>query len=222
MKLLLSILLMMVSAPIIAQIKLKANPNDFIPRDCVLFGEKILGDLNKDGEDDCVLMIKHTDKSNFVKDESGKVLDRNRRGIIVLLKRGNKYQQVVNNFSCFSSENEEGGAYYAPELDLSIDKGKLFVNYRHGRYGYWFYTFRLNKNDFDLIGFDHYSHRGPTVLTETSINFLTKKKQVRENTNAEKGEEEEEVFKETWTKISLPAIFKLSGIKDFDSPEMSF
>jgi hypothetical protein len=198
----------------IPPVELKQDPMDYIPKGMVLF-DKISGDLNKDGIADLVLMIKGTDKSMFVQDEYRGELDRNRRGILVLFKHKDGYELVSKNRDCFSSENEEGGVYYPPELSLDIRKGKLYVEYRHGRYGYWTYTFRYQKGDFELIGYDSTSTFGPVVDKERSINFLTKRKQEKVNTNklAESGEE---VFKETWKDIKLDKMIKLSEIKDFD------
>lgn len=190
------------------------KPEDFVPKGFKLF-EKTEGDLNNDGIIDCVLMIKGTDKSKFVNDEYRGELDRNRRGLIILFKKGNQYHLALKNETCFSSENEDGGVYYAPELDVSVEKGKLFVHYAHGRYGYWTYTFQYRNSDFYLIGYDSKDHNGPTLLSSTSINYITEKKQLKENINYE-NPEADEVFKETWTKIESKKLTKLSEIKDFD------
>lgn len=125
----------------------KKNPNDFIPEGYVInkYGggisaegwDEIKGDLNKDGLEDVVLIIKGTDKNKIIQDEDRGALDRNRRGIIVLLNKGNYYELASKNYNCFSSENEDGGAYFAPELNVSIEKGNLYINYGHGRYGNW-------------------------------------------------------------------------------------
>lgn len=196
----------------------KAEKNEdftaFVPKDYILF-DKVYGDLDKDGVDDCVLIIKGTDKSKIVKDESRGELDRNRRGLIVLLNKNGHYETVVKNYDCFSSENEDGGVYYAPELSVEIEKGNLYVRYAHGRYGFWGYTFRLQKADFELIGFDASEDRGPVVNTVTSINYLTRKKIVKQNTN-ENAEGEDEVFKTTESKIDVSKLIKLSEVKDFD------
>ncbi|WP_267405383.1 MULTISPECIES: hypothetical protein [unclassified Chryseobacterium] len=199
-------------------VKTNKEPNSFIPKGFVLF-EKVNGDLNNDGLEDCILIIKGTEKSEIIQDEYRGKLDRNRRGIIVLLKTKNgDYQSVTENDKCFSSENEEGGAYYAPELMVYVEKGNLFVHYAHGRYGFWKYTFRLKGSDFQLIGYDASDNNGPVVNNETSINFLTGKKQDKVNTdpNAESGEE---VFEETWSKIQAQKPIMLSEIKDFDNLE---
>lgn len=198
----------------IPAVELKQDPLDYIPKGMVLF-DKVSGDLNKDGIADLVLMIKGTDKSNFVQDEYHGELDRNRRGILVLLKHKDGYELVSKNPDCFSSENEEGGVYFPPELSLDIRKGNLYVEYRHGRYGYWTYTFRYQNGDFELIGYDSTSSHGPVINREKSINFSTKRMQERVNIN-ESAESGEEVFKETWKDIQSDKMIKLSEIKDFD------
>jgi hypothetical protein len=206
----------LISAIAFGQPVLKQNANDFIPQGFVLSGTSI-GDLNKDGVDDKVLLVKGTDKGAFEKNDFGELVDLNRRGIIVLFKKDNQYEMVLKNLNCFSSENEDGGVYYAPELSLEIDKGNLYVHYAHGRYGYWKYTFRYRNSDFYLIGYDT-SEGGEVIDKETSINFLSKKKQVKVNTNSS-AEGGDEVFKETWTNITVAELLKLREIKDFENFE---
>ena len=191
---------------------------DFIPAGYKIFQE-IKGDLNKDGLEDCVVIIKGTKKENIITDEYRGKLDRNRRGIIVLFKVNEDYVLATKNYDCFSSENEDGGVYFAPELDVSIEKGKLYVHYGHGRYGYWTYTFRYQKADFELIGYDSSDNYGPVVNSETSINFLTKKKVTKTNTN-ENAESGDEVFEEKTEKIKVDKLIQLSEIKDFDELEI--
>ena len=216
MKLFSTFSLALISVIAFGQPVLKQNANDFIPQGFVLSGTSI-GDLNKDGVDDKVLLIKGTDKGAYEKNEFGEFVDRNRRGLVVLFKKGEQYELVLKNTNCFSSENEDGGAYYAPELSLEINKGNLYVHYAHGRYGYWKYTFRYRNSDFYLIGYDS-SEGGEVVEKETSINFLSKKKQEKVNTNesAEGGDEE---FRETWTNITVTKLLKLRDIKDFENFE---
>jgi hypothetical protein len=191
----------------------------FLPKGYVIFGE-VYGDLNKDGLDDCILIIKGTAKNKIIKDDYRGVLDRNRRGIIVLFKTNDSYEAAIKNYDCFSSENEDGGVYYPPELSLEINRGNLYVMYAHGRYGYWKYTFRSQNSGFELIGYDASNSRGPVINSEISINYLTRKKIVKENTN-ENAESGEEVFKETVTRINKSKLTKLSEIKDFDEFEVS-
>ena len=197
----------------------KMSPSDFIPEGYVIF-DKVLGDLNKDGIEDCVLIIKGTDKTKIIKDEYRGELDRNRRGLIILFNHENGFELAAKNHTCFTSENEDGGVYFPPDLDVLIEKGNLFIHYAHGRYGHWQYTFRFQKSDFELIGYDHSSNYGPRTDEKTSINFLNKKKlvQVNMNENAKGGDE---VFNETWSKIDIKQSIKLEEILDFDELDFS-
>jgi len=197
----------------------KQNPNDFIPNGFMLF-ETINGDLNNDGIEDCVLIIKGSDKTKVVTDEVRGQLDRNRRGLIVLFKKNDNYELAIKSEECFSSENEDGGVYFAPELGIEIKKSKLYISYFHGRYGYWAYVFRYQNSDFELIGYSSSDNHGPVVESETSINFSTKDKIVKENTNPD-AEGGDEVFETTKTKISIDKLFKLSEIEDFDQIDLS-
>ena len=191
---------------------------DFIPKGYKLFN-KISGDLNKDGYIDCVLIIKATRKDGFVKDFKDEVVDRNRRGIIVLFNKESGYEVASKNYTCFSSENEDGGVYYAPELWVEVKDSKLFVHFAHGRYGYWEYCFRYQDSDFMLIGYESSSDRGPVVLRKVSVNFLTRVKYVDENINPE-GEEEDEEFEREVIKLKKRPLKKLSEIADFDELEI--
>ena len=69
----------------VAQMELKADPEEFIPDGYVLFSG-CEGDLNKDGKPDVVLMIKGTEESKWVDHEYRGRLDRNRRGLIILFQ----------------------------------------------------------------------------------------------------------------------------------------
>lgn len=212
-KILLTLLMSTIIITVFGQVEQKKNPTDFIPKSYVVF-EKINGDLNKDGIEDCVLIIKGTNKSEIISDEYRGKLDRNRRGIIILFNKNDHYELAVKNQNCFSSENEEGGVYYAPELSIEIKKGNLYISYAHGRYGNWGYTFRFQNSDFELIGYNESNNHGPVVNSETSINFSTKKKLVKVNTN-ENADSGEEVFETTTKKININRLIRLSEIKDF-------
>ena len=210
-------LLKLLPVLLLALVECRAQDLDaaaFIPEGYVLF-ESYSGDLNKDALEDCVLILKKTDPKNIVTNRFDKKVDRNRRGILVLLQTEKGYQLAAKNYNCFSSENEDGGVYFAPELWIHLENQKLYIHYGHGRYGYWCYTFRFQDAAFKLIGFDSSSSRGPVVNSEWSINFLTQKKLIRTNTNAD-AESGEEVFTETWSTIEQDTLIKLSEIEDFD------
>ena len=127
-----------------------------------------------------------------------------------------RYELALENRDCFSSENEDGGVYFAPELEVSISRGNLLVHYAHGRYGYWTYNFRYQNSDFELIGYDSNSSRGPITERSVSINLMTKKMLIKENVNQDAEEGGDEKFKETWKKFTLSKPIKLRDIDDFD------
>jgi hypothetical protein len=137
-----------------------------------------------------------------------------------LFNKGGSYELAAKNYDCFSSANEDGGVYVAPQLSIEINKGNLYVQYAQGRYGYWENTFRFQKSDFELIGYDKSDSHGPVIDSETSINFSTKMKQVKVNSN-ENADSEDEVFKTSSKKIQVDRLIKLSHIKDFDKLDMS-
>lgn len=219
MKILLTLLMTIFITSIFGQVEKQKTPIGFLPKGYIL-SEKIMGDLNKDGIEDCVLIIKQTGKSKIVTDEYRGLLDRNRRGIIILFNKKDHCELAVKNNHCFSSENEDGGVYYPPELSVEITKGNLYLNYEHGRYGYRKYTFRFQHSDFELIGYDESDNQGPVINSETSIDFINKRKTVKMNTN-ENADGGDEVFKTTDKKIITDELIKLSAIKDFDELNMS-
>lgn len=202
-----------------AQVKFnqeKAEYKRYIPEKYD-FVEAIKGDLNKDGISDTVLIVKATDPKAWVVHEFQGELDRNRRGIVVLFNQNGTYKKAVQNLSIFSSENEDGGVYFPPELWIEIKNNRLNIHYGHGRYGYWNYSFRHEANDFRLIGYDSASHMGPLLRSDTSVNLLTGKKRDRENLSQD--EEQDPKFKESWTQVHYPPLY-LSKIKDIDELDL--
>jgi hypothetical protein len=222
MKSILIIFITFLTTTTFAQVKANKNFSDFLPKGFIIH-EEIKGDLNKDGIEDVVLLIKATDKRQFVVDEYRGKLDRNRRGLIILFNKRDSFELALKNLDCFSSENEDGGVYFAPELALIIKNGNLNISYEHGRYGSWMYVFKAINTDFKLIGYEsvyrsNYVFDG-IAFDVTSINFLTKKKLIKEVIKVSpKGKE---IYKESWKIIDVKQLAKLSEIKDFDEIDMS-
>jgi len=178
--------------------------------------EEFFGDLNGDGKNDRVTIIKNPLFASY--DDPEMI----RRGILIAFNNNGNYEQALINQSCFSSENEHGGTYFAPELSIKIERGNLYISYDHGKYGNHTYTFRYQNADFELIGYDkmefHSSEEQDWIFTNTtSINFNTKRKQIKTETAPEKVEE-------TWENIVISKLVKLSDITDFDefNPSLFF
>jgi len=194
------------------------NPIDFLPQGYSLV-QKITGDLNNDAIEDCVLLIQGTDKTKITKNQNNDRVDRNRRGVIILFNKNNKYELAISNYDCFSSENEDGGTYFPPDLVLTIRNGNLYIEYAHGRYGYWQYIFRYQHSDFELIGY-FVSKGAPVIESETSINFSTKRKQERIKTIQHESDVYD-MFKSKWATIKMDTYLRLSEIPDFDVLDMN-
>ena len=195
------------------------NLNSFIPKNFRLIESYCQADFNKDGQKDCVLLIKDTKKSAWETTIGDKKVDRNRRGLIILFKNQNGYQKVLENKALFASENEDGGVYHAPILNIETKNNKLAFYYEHGRYGGWTYLFDYrtidNKTDFYLIGYDLNSNHGPYINYTQSVNFLTGKYRHQENLDKERKTETPK-FKTTWYDLPKNSVVKLKDIEDID------
>ncbi|WP_440886714.1 hypothetical protein [Vibrio sp. WZ-1] len=214
MKELLLLSTLLFGANVLAQEKIDFDSSyrEIVPNGHTII-EAIHGDLNGDSRDDIVLMIQGTDQNKIVTDELRGRLDLNRRGVIVALRGNDNYDVVVENDNCFFSDDEDGGVYMVPDILMSITKGNLYIDFLHGRYGYWSYNFRYQDSDLELIGYDASDNRGPRVEVVTSINYLTKKMLTKENIN--ELDDDDPIFKEKWSTFVLEHRFKLSQISDF-------
>lgn len=192
----------------------------FIPENYKIF-ETYKGDLNNDAIEDVVLIIKEVNTKNIIINRFDKTVDRNRRGIIILFKTKQGYKLANENYTCFSSENEDGGNYYAPVLSVEIEHGNLNVYYEHGRYGSWNYTFKFLNSQISLIQYTCRSTIGPIVREITTINFLTKKKLIATNINAYGEANEDEIFENNWSIIKNEDLIQLNKIKDFEVLEIN-
>jgi len=197
----------------------KKTPLDYIPNGYKLF-EQYKGDLNNDEKEDFVLIIKDTKQKNIVENRFGDIVDRNRRGIIVILDKENNYDKVVENKKCFLSENEDGGVYMPPELWINIEDNKLKIHYGHGRYGSWKYIFKYLESDFKLIGYESSESNGPKVLYQSKIDFIKKEKTLFENKTKDP-EAEQEIFEVISYDIKIDDLIKLSEIENFEDLDMT-
>ena len=143
----------------------------FIPQGYNL-SKEVKGDLNRDGIKDHVLIVKKIGDDKIVKNIRGELVDRNRRGIIILLSSKNGYKLSTQNLSCFSSENEDDETSSQAELFIMVQKGDLVIVYDQGINGSLKYTFRLEKDHFELIGFKGVDITGDSEII-TKLNNKT-------------------------------------------------
>ncbi len=212
------LLIIVITSCSISKVKHK-NVQSFIPEGYKLY-ERIDANLNNDEFEDCILIIKSTDSNQIVVNRFDKKVDRNRRGIIILFKNGNRYELLDKNYDCFYSENEDGGVYYAPQLSVESENGDIQFNYEHGRYGHWKYTFRFIDDSYKLIKYNATRAFGPITTSITELDFLTKQKTYTENTN-EDDEGNDAIFKETKSTININQLIKLSEIENFEDLDLN-
>ena len=180
--------------------------------------EEIKGDLNKDGLEDYVFIIKGTKKDDDCR-ENGQ--DCSLRGIMVAFNKGGRYELALENRDCFASEDRNGGVYYPPDLSVSVKKGNLYIGFDHGRYGSWSYTFRYQNSDFELIGYDNILGVTGRLDKIVSINFQTKKMLTKIPVadilvdDFAEGTARNAKFDETWENFTLKEPIKLRKI-NFD------
>ena len=145
--------------------------------------DAIKGDLNKDGVEDVVVVTQETFKDKFLPfsdgcDESTKddkwcqMVNKNRRGIVILLSNGDKYEAIVTKPDIFESPNEDGGVYYPPELAVEIKNSELKFFYSYGKYGYWEYIFALDGKDFKLVRYFSSDNNGPKPEHIVQMDFV--------------------------------------------------
>ena len=145
--------------------------------------DAIKGDLNKDGIDDVAVVTQETFKEKFMPfsdgcDESTKddkwcqIVNKNRRGVVILLSNGDKYEAVVTKRDIFESPNEDGGAYFPPELVVEIKNSELKFFYSYGKYGYWEYVFALDGKDFKLVRYFSSDNNGPKPEHIVQMDFI--------------------------------------------------
>ncbi|MDD6356601.1 MAG: hypothetical protein PUG15_00685 [Bacteroidales bacterium] len=109
-------------------------------------------DFNEDGLRDYIMVIKGTDSSKIVPwwHDNTMLANRNPRGILAIVNKSSCFEVVMQNTDFLDSGEEDGGVYFAPEMDLEIRGNCLYINYWHGRYGSWYYKFKFKNNDFEF------------------------------------------------------------------------
>ena len=162
--------------------KMLAAVKASLPKQTELY-DAIKGDLNKDGIEDVAVVTQETFKDKFLPfsegcDESTKddkwcqIVNKNRRGIVILLSNGDKYEAVVTKRDIFESPNEDGGAYFPPELAVEIKNSELKFFYSYGKYGYWEYVFALYGKDFRLVKYLSNVNNGPVPEYIVQMDFV--------------------------------------------------
>jgi hypothetical protein len=155
--------------------------SDFVPRGYDTLATAT-GDLNKDGKDDVVMVLK--DKREDTADVSSDVMD-NGRLLVILFKTTDGYVLAGKSGDVVMSKNS-GGAFGDPFSGLDVKNEVLTINQYGGSSDRWsiITKFRYQNNGFYLIGLTNDSY---STLSEcevqtgayTDINFVTRDRVVK-------------------------------------------
>ena len=146
------------------------------------------GDLNGDGASDLALVLRDRDPRNVIEHDGlgDNPWDTNPRMLVVAFADGAGYRRVVVDTRLIPRSDSPTQMDVLGDVEApSIRRGSLRVSVGHwmsaGGWGMWrrTYTFRLNRDRFQLIGFDDFDlHRGSGEFTERSINYVTRRMSV--------------------------------------------
>ncbi|WP_193101066.1 hypothetical protein [Burkholderia sp. Z1] len=196
---------------------LAAKPEGFVPKGWKLeLQDK--GDLNGDGRDDLVLVLRDTDPANVIAHDGmcENPFDANPRILVVAFARPDgQYALALRNETliptrespCLSDALEEGG--------VGISRGTLRVTLsRFSSAGSWemgstTYTFRWQDRKFVLIGYDNSSvMRNTGDIRTLSVNYSTGKAKVSIGHTSEDGE------RTRWVKLRTQRRWTLDQVGD--------
>ncbi|MGB6083551.1 hypothetical protein [Moheibacter sp.] len=225
MKTLLTVLITILSGILYAQsIPTKAkNLTSFVPENWKAI-KMVHGDLNNDQKDDLVLIIEEDNPKNIIENDGmgSKFLNLNPRYLLIIFQTPNGFELKELNKTFIPKENnEESPCLMDPlvEGDIQINKGVLVLSLNYWlSCGSWStgtdtYTFRFQKNEFELIGFDTFSFaRNSGEIHEVSVNFSTRKMSITTGGNMfEDADESEE--KTEWKTFKLDKLQNLKTLK---------
>jgi hypothetical protein len=189
--------------------------DSFIPNGWKLL-DSTQGDLNKDNQNDLVLIIQHKDSIRIIKnnfDYNDTVLAQPRILIILFHNQTTNQYQLVEQSNSFIF-NHDNPNMEEPYQDISIFNGVLKIDFQiFMNMGGWgisnnSYKFRYQDNQFVLIGADYYSvNRGSGDTEYRSYNFLSKKLRVAT------GKIESDMHKIVWRTIDLKEFKTLKTFK---------
>ena len=180
---------------------------------------KAVGDLNGDGQDDLVLVLRDTDPRNVVDNsELGPSrFDTNPRLLVVAFRRpSGGYDLILANHELIPRGTEPNIDDVLEDADPpTIKKGvlrlglHLFANAGGSDMGEITYGFRYQENRFLLVGYDSSMvQRMSGETTDISVNYLTGKKKTST------GRIDSDHKRERWTTLPNRPPPSLEGIGD--------
>lgn len=196
-----------------------ATAEAFVPKGWKLEKQQS-GDLNKDGQDDLLLLLRMDDRKNILKNEGlgQDSFDTNPRILAVAFSNGTgkAFTLALENHTLIARTED-------PVMDdpvgesggVAIERGTLKVDlYSFASAGSWStgtttFRFRSGKRGFELIGYDSSStQRNSGEVEVVSINYLTGKVQISTGTISD------DKLKDKWRKIPKKKLLLIEEIGD--------
>lgn len=196
-----------------------ATADAFVPKGWKLERQQ-RGDLNKDGQDDLLLLLRMDDAKNILKNDGlgQNPFDTNPRVLAVAFGSGagKPFTLVLEDHALIArTEDPVMEDPVGDEGAVAIERGTLKVTLSlFSSAGSWSagnstFRFRHGLRGFELIGYDRVStQRNTGEVEEISINYLTGK--VRIST----GTIEDDKLKDKWRKIPKKKLLLLEAIGD--------
>lgn len=204
--------------PIIPQVGMTIA--DFVPSKWNVIA-KTEGDLNKDKINDVAFVIENTAKENFVSNDrfGNDTLNINPRFLLVLFKTNSSYVLKSINKKFIPSQHDSVSTCLEDPLmengGIEIKDGVLNIDLHYWlSCGSWYvtdrnYKFRFQENSFFLIGYESSSfHRSSGESEATSINFLSKKKEIITGMNEFVASKPHKI----WKNIKIQKLVKLEDL----------
>lgn len=178
------------------------------------------GDLNKDGQDDLLLLLRSNEPKNVLKNDGlgQNPFDTNPRILAVAFGNGagKSFTLGLENHTLIARTEDPVMEDLVGETGaVAIERGTLKVTLSlFSSAGSWSagnstFRFRHGKRGFELIGYDNVStQRNTGEVEEVSINYLTGKVQISTGTI------EDDKLKDKWRKIAKKKLLLLEEIGD--------
>jgi hypothetical protein len=199
-----------------ALVRQAASVEDFVPAGWRL-ESKISGDLNRDGREDVVLVLRGNDPRNVIGAGGAQKVDTNPRILAIAFARtAGGYDLVLENHTLIarttdSSAQDPLDPNGVQEGGVEIKSGMLYVTlgYFGGNMGHMTYTFRFQGGGFKLIGYDRVDvERFKGDISEVSVNYVTHR------LRRSRGKISSDANKVTWTTLRPRPLLTMEQVGD--------